>query len=380
MTSKHRVLFVDDEVSVTDGIRTNLRKAAFETLTANSGKEALQILAESPVDVVVSDERMPGMNGSDLLARVREEYPDTARMILSGQADLKAAVRAINDGQIFRFLLKPCGPEDLAESVQDALDSLQSRREFQVWKENQPLDTPNPEAVLERALAGISMAFQPIFTGGNGPVYAYEALVRLTDPEVPNPDRLFGLAEAVGRVPDVDYAIRAAIADRLEALPEGTLLFVNVHPDSLGDSRILSSDDCLAPYAKRVVLEITERSSIHESDMVASKIERLRELGYKIALDDLGAGYAGLSSFALMVPDVVKFDMGLIRGLHNDHTRARLIQSMAALCKEMDILTVAEGVETPEEMAAVLERGCDLIQGFLLARPEPFFIGEEGAK
>ena len=103
-----RVLFVDDEPNVLDSIRRQLRKSC-EILTATSGVEALALLKDTgPVALVISDMRMPGMSGAELLAKIRDLYPDTVRMILSGQADLESTISAVNEGHVFRFLTKPC--------------------------------------------------------------------------------------------------------------------------------------------------------------------------------------------------------------------------------------------------------------------------------
>jgi DNA-binding NtrC family response regulator len=115
------VLFVDDEESVLGGIRDALRREPFDILTARSSSEGLAALAANKVDVVVSDEQMPGMSGSEFLALVREKYPRTIRLILSGQATLESAVRAINEGEIYRFLLKPCNSVQLGHTIRDAL-------------------------------------------------------------------------------------------------------------------------------------------------------------------------------------------------------------------------------------------------------------------
>lgn len=119
---RHRVLIVDDEPRVTEGMERALRKEDYEVISANSAERALEILRGEAVDVVVSDERMPGMCGSELLAIVAREYPETVRIVLSGQASLEAAVRAINDGQIYRFLLKPCNDVNLAITIRQALE------------------------------------------------------------------------------------------------------------------------------------------------------------------------------------------------------------------------------------------------------------------
>lgn len=116
-----RVMFVDDEPMILDGIRRQLR-SAFDITLANSGDEALQIIADSePFPVIVSDMRMPGMSGAEFLKAVREQSPDSIRMILSGQSDLEDAIDAVNDGQIFRFLTKPCPPDTLREVITDGI-------------------------------------------------------------------------------------------------------------------------------------------------------------------------------------------------------------------------------------------------------------------
>jgi two-component system probable response regulator PhcQ len=115
------LLLVDDEPNVTDALKRALRREPYEILTATSGPAALELLGRQHVDVVISDEQMPGMSGSVFLSTVRKQFPHTIRMILSGQASLEAAVRAINEGEVYRFFLKPCNPTDLAFTVQQAL-------------------------------------------------------------------------------------------------------------------------------------------------------------------------------------------------------------------------------------------------------------------
>ncbi|MGQ9485518.1 MAG: response regulator [Desulfosoma sp.] len=115
------VLFVDDEPNFTSAVKRALRHEPHRILTANSAMEALRLLSEEPVDVVVSDERMPGMSGSEFLALVRERHPRTLRIMLTGYATLEAAIRAINEGEIYRFLTKPCHTQDLCQILQQAL-------------------------------------------------------------------------------------------------------------------------------------------------------------------------------------------------------------------------------------------------------------------
>lgn len=118
---RRRILLVDDEPHVTTGIKRVLSQDPYDVVCVESAKEAFAVMAKESVDVVISDERMPGLSGSEFLSAVYKKYPETVRIILTGEATLEAAVRAINDGQIYRFLIKPCNDLDLRMTVKRAL-------------------------------------------------------------------------------------------------------------------------------------------------------------------------------------------------------------------------------------------------------------------
>ena len=121
-----RVLFVDDEPQVLEGIQRTLRKQV-DLQTATSGEDGLRLLSEAgPFALVVSDMRMPAMNGAQFLAKAREQAPDTVRMILSGQADFQATIAAVNEGHIYRFLSKPCPPDQLLAAVADGVAEIEA--------------------------------------------------------------------------------------------------------------------------------------------------------------------------------------------------------------------------------------------------------------
>lgn len=152
------VLFVDDEPHFTSALQRALRHEPYRILTANSAVQALNILDRESVDVVVSDERMPGMSGSEFLAVVRRRHPRTVRILLTGYATLEAAVRAINEGEIYRFLTKPCQAKDLSDIIRQA---LAIRREMRKVSTSDPATAPvpNPQGVLtelERHYPGIT--------------------------------------------------------------------------------------------------------------------------------------------------------------------------------------------------------------------------------
>jgi len=149
---KDKLLLVDDEPNLTSALVRSLDRTKFEIFTADSAQKGLMILAGNDIDVIVSDERMPGMTGSQFLSEVRKQWPNTIRMILSGQADLEAAVRAINEGEVYRFLLKPCHPKELEMTILQGLQHkklvAQSRKLLQEHQKNmnllEALEKDNP--------------------------------------------------------------------------------------------------------------------------------------------------------------------------------------------------------------------------------------------
>ena len=118
---KHNILIVDDESIIREALIDAFSREPYGVFSADCAISALDILDREHIDVILSDELMPGMNGSELLAVVRKKYPDTIRMILTGHASLESAIRAINEGEIYRFFTKPCSVVDLMVNVRQAL-------------------------------------------------------------------------------------------------------------------------------------------------------------------------------------------------------------------------------------------------------------------
>jgi EAL domain-containing protein (putative c-di-GMP-specific phosphodiesterase class I) len=141
----------------------------------------------------------------------------------------------------------------------------------------------------------------------------------------------------------------------------------------LGDPELYSPEAPLTRIAAKVVLEITERAPLDEMPEVQSRIAQLRKLGYRVAVDDVGAGYAGLSSIANLEPEVMKIDMGLIRDIDVSSVKQKLVGAMVSLCAEMNVLVIAEGIESKLERDTLKRLGCDVMQGYFFATPgKPF--------
>lgn len=122
MMKEHAVLAVDDEQHILNSLKRSLRKEPYQLFTAGGGQEGLEILAEHSIQVVVSDQRMPRMSGTEFLAKVREKYPDTVRIVLSGYAEAEAIVGAINRGEVYRFVAKPWEDDNLRNVILQGLE------------------------------------------------------------------------------------------------------------------------------------------------------------------------------------------------------------------------------------------------------------------
>src|SRR5205823_4580688 len=158
-------------------------------------------------------------------------------------------------------------------------------------------------------------------------------------------DELFEAAGRLNRWTDLGRSIRQRCPEPLSRT-SGISLFVNLHARELLDEQLYEPASALAQSAERIVLEITERADFTTVPDVERRIERLRAMGFRIAIDDIGAGYSGLTSFAILRPELVKLDMALVRGIDADPVRRRLALVVLQLCKDLGIGVVAEGVET----------------------------------
>lgn len=241
------------------------------------------------------------------------------------------------------------------------------------------------ENALSRALERRAFMFnyQPIVAVGERRILAYEALCRGTMPDFRFPDVIFGAAERCDRVWDLGRVLRDIAADSLARLVEergeDVMLFINVHPSDVDDPVFLEQtlSGPLNEYAKHVVFELTERAAIDDYRRVKELFATLRRHGYRVAIDDLGSGYAGLTALAELEPEFIKFDMGLVRDIHKHPVKQRLLQRMAEFAKEIGAVTISEGVEVPEERDALLASGCRAMQGYYFARPAPDFVDVE---
>jgi len=308
------------------------------------------------------------------MAIVKEVCPELPVILITGNPKVESAIAAVAHGAV-DYLVKPASPEALLRAVERALTlgqlALTRRESASLPPSDRELS--NLALAFERALDRLFIAYQPIVSSREPRVVGYEALVRTREPSFTNPLEFLAAAEQLKRVHELSRLIRERAIEPLDRTEEGTLLFVNAHPFDLLDDNLYDSSAPFARYAKQVVIEITERARLDNVADLFSRIGRLRSLGFQMAIDDIGAGYSGLTSFAHVEPDVVKVDMSLVRGIDESATKQRIVRSLVGLCDDLSVKTVAEGVETEAEHKCCAELGCTWLQGYRFAKPGDAF-------
>ncbi|MCC6527328.1 MAG: EAL domain-containing response regulator [Polyangiaceae bacterium] len=368
-----RILVVDDEPEPLRAAARVVRRLGHVVDTFEDGASALAALRLGAYDVVVSDISMPGLDGIALLRAAHERDPELPVILFTGAPAVETALQAL-ELRAFKYLLKPVSADKLEHAVTQA---FAMRRMAQMRRQAAAVaaagvGAEESAAAFERALEGLWVAFQPVVRN-DGRLYGYEAFMRSAEPSLAEPTALLEAAERCGRIEELGRRVRELAVGPMLDHPERGVLFLNVHVRELFDPVLTAPDTPTGRIATRVVLELTERATFTGLGDLRAQAARLRAVGYRVSVDDLGAGYAGLASFAQLEPEIVKVDMSLVRDVDKHRTKEKLIASMVSLCREMGMLVVAEGIETRAERDTLVSLGCHLYQGYFVAHPAPPF-------
>jgi EAL domain-containing protein (putative c-di-GMP-specific phosphodiesterase class I) len=375
------VLLIDDDFSVRKMHAKVLSRAGFPLEVAANGAEALSLFERGlRAGAVVTDLHMPGIDGLGFMRALRKIDLDVPVIVVTGYPSLESAMRVIEYGG-FRYLTKPAPAAELVGAIRSAVSmhrlAMLKRRALELYESERWHfgDRATLEGNFEQAMDQLWMAFQPIVKHRQREIVGYEALLRTTHPAFAGPGPLLAAAERLGRVSELGQRIRRHVVDAVTAAPVETLIFMNLHSADLNDDALYSKSSALCGCAPRIVLEITERCSLDRVSDVKGRAQALRAMGYKLAIDDLGAGYAGLSSFSQLEPDIAKLDMSLVRDIDNSTQKQSLVRSMLDVCRnELGVAVVCEGVETIAERNTLDGLGSDTQQGYLFGRPSAGFI------
>jgi EAL domain-containing protein (putative c-di-GMP-specific phosphodiesterase class I)/GAF domain-containing protein len=212
-----------------------------------------------------------------------------------------------------------------------------------------------------------AIVFQPIVNVRSGAVIGAEALARF--PDANGPERWFADAASVGLGLDLELAAITAALGQLHRVPDSVYLSVNASPSAIQSSQLAALFDGID--ANRIVIEITEHAHVDDYEALVDAVNRLRCRGARFAIDDAGAGYSSLRHVVRIQPDLIKLDTSLTRDIDGDAARRALARSLLLFADEIGATLIAEGVETPTELDALMALGVDNVQGYLTGRPGP---------
>jgi EAL domain-containing protein (putative c-di-GMP-specific phosphodiesterase class I)/CheY-like chemotaxis protein len=248
------------------------------------------------------------------------------------------------------------------QSIEVERDEIRSRlrREF--------------EEVMSKEL--LTCVYHPIVDLHDFQAIGFELLSRGPhDGDLHRPDALFDIARTEGRVAELDRLCRRTACRAGSDLPDDRLRFVNTEPVTMflhshGESFVQEFVE-VTPSSQRglTVIEITENSVIDDFDRMRDIVRQLRAHGFRVAIDDAGAGYAGLQTMVEIEPDFIKLDISLIRGVESSVVKQRLVRTLRDFCREAAITLIAEGIETRKQLDALRELGVSHGQGFLFGLP-----------
>jgi EAL domain-containing protein (putative c-di-GMP-specific phosphodiesterase class I) len=230
---------------------------------------------------------------------------------------------------------------------------------------------------LDRLLAEstIRSVYQPIMRLSDGRVFGYEALTRCPEGSLfDGPLSLFQFAEKNNQAFALDRLAREKAIRHCPSLSTSQKIFINVTMSIINDPHFVSGQTVRwlndrGLYPGQVVFELTERSSIDDFEAAKKILAHYRSQGYEIAIDDAGAGYSSLQSIVELSPDYIKVDRSLVKMADKDEMKKHMLRTFVRFAKKMNIRTVAEGIERPEELRLLRAMGFDYGQGYLIGRP-----------
>lgn len=373
--SGSRALLAEDDPMLLRAYGQTLDQAGFAVDRAETGEEAVNLLLANTYDVVITDIGLPSVDGIGVMQAARRSDPDAPVILLAGAHPLDLAITAAEKTAV-RSLLKPVALAELADA---AIQSAKTHRILVLRRMALDLasaawspaeDRRSLREIFERAMATVWIAYQPLCSWKKRQAFGFEALLRSAEPTMANPCVFLSAAERLGRMAELGRIVRDRVAAELPSAP-APWVFVNLHITDLLDEHLYDPASALAKVAGRVVCEVSERAVLDSIPDLEGRIARLRHLGFRIALDNLGIGDLDLRAFTILRPDIVKYDMSLVRGIDSSPTRRKVLSAMTALFAELEVQVVAEGVETDSERATLALLGIELMQGYLFARPAP---------
>jgi len=376
-----RVLLADDE----PGLRTALSELLSHVErveligTAPDAKEAIRIAELGHPDVALVDVRMPEGGGPQAARGISRVSPATRVIALSAYEDRANVLEMLRAGAV-GYLVKGAGVDELVDGIRrvaeggtilsaEVVGGVVSELAAQLRREE--IEQGEDEALrgdIERFVSGhgVWMVFHPIVELASRHRIGVEALARFGSIPMKPPNRWFADAARLTLGLDLELRTVRSALESLPKLPDDVFLAVNA---SHGAAASPEMAERLDGVEHRVVVEITEHEAVEDYAALAQALAPLRERGLRVAVDDVGAGYASLRHALQLAPDIVKMDISLTHDVDRDAGKRALASALISFARETDMTIVAEGIETAAELHALKDLGVRYGQGFYLSEP-----------
>lgn len=350
-----------------------LETRGYEVNIASCGKEAIDKAQHHNLDLILLDLILPDVEGFEVCRRLKEEKSTQhiPIIILSSKYLYEDKVEGLYLGAD-DYLTKPFDHEELFARM----EAVMRRGLFgglDIAHDGAEALIIELRKIIDQEL--IVPFYQPIYSFWQKKVFGLEVLSRpRTQSILANPELLFKAALQFGLYPDLELlAWRKAIGPIAPQL-QGKKLFLNCNPYLIEGPKFLKVRSIFEENQIRpqdVVLELTERSAISDFKAFYDCLKHYKECGFKIAVDDVGGGYASLEAIVEIHPEVVKIDRHIVNELRLDPFKKSIVKFVVAFCRENNIMAIAEGIETREDLQSLLEIGIEAGQGYYLFRPSP---------
>lgn len=344
----------------------------FRYANGNLERFEVQVEGAEPLAGTYCQRVVDGTLGA--LVSSASQHPITSQMEVTRRLGVEVYVGVpvqFSDGRLYGTLCCLSGEGNGRITEQDVLFIRLAAAIVAEQLERDEIATIQRRAALERIrnvlAGGIEIVYQPIVSLAANEVLGFEALSRFSAEPHRGPQAWFEEAWAVGMGPELELAAVRKAVEGLALIPDGAYLSVNVSPETLlaGElQEILGTD-----FAYRIVLEITEHARVFDYEPVTSALATLREAGFRVAVDDLGTGHAGINHLLRFQPDVFKIDLSVVQGVRRDPLRRAIAATFATLAANIGASVVAEGIETMEDRDALEILGLTAGQGFHIAHP-----------
>ena len=362
------ILLVEDEAITREATLSFLESHNFKVSLAATAEEALREADLCP-DLILIDRILPDGDGIEVCRRIRENKRlwNIPIIMLTVRNSIAEKIEGLNVGAD-DYMTKPFNAEELLARIRANL----RRSRFQEQDENSRNDLIEElKKIIDQKL--IEPHFQPIVDLNTFAPLGFEVLSRSSLSELLNtPDLLFKISLAGDMYFQLEMVCWEQGFKKWKSFNRPEKVFLNCAPSFI-ENKNFTPELLIEKGFKieNIVLEITERICIQNYGLFFKKVDELKKRGLKVAVDDIGSGFASLDMIAQTRPDFVKIDMFLVRDIHRDTLKQSIIEAIINFCRNGKIATIAEGVESQEELQQLIKMGVDAAQGYYLAKPAP---------